>query len=143
MTVMQCVVVGILVSGTTIVAPAVRFAPSAAAAQPREMSYEELMAEEPKQRPEIFCSLTPENQAALSSTHIARWRDANAHRLTEPQRALLAEWLELVTPAMYRRPKSSELNERLVFLEKRSAAIFQPGDLTNALTFDGPYVPAR
>lgn len=54
------------------------------------------MTYETRQRPEIFCSLSPENQALIMVTHLTRWRDGNASRLSAAQLAAINDWLDLV-----------------------------------------------
>jgi hypothetical protein len=144
MTEVKCVVAAaILISGSLVGAPVARPIGASTTVQPVEMGYEELMAQDPKVRAELFCSMSARNQASVMTTHITRWRERNANRLTELQRTLVSEWLSLVTPAMFTEPRRLDLIRRRDELDARSVAVFSAQDLIDALTVEGSYIPPR
>jgi hypothetical protein len=142
MTVPRLVLVSILVLRTTIVAPAIR-GQSPPAAPRAEITYEQLMSEDVKCRGEVFSSLTAQNRAALMREHLARWRDRHEATLTSEQRTLIDEWLALVTPAIYEWPGIQLLEQHTSHLRERSTTLLSESELSEVLTFDGPYLPPR
>ena len=141
MTLSPLTVVGLLVSGALVAPSADLLAP--AGRQPEEMPYETLMAQHPKERAEIFCSLAVHNQASIMTTHLTRWREAHRGRLSPAEDALVEEWLRLLTPMFYVVPRLADIQRRHEDLQARTDQTFSKQDLVEAFTLLGPYRPPQ
>ena len=83
------------------------------------VSYESFVQLDPPARLRQFQTLSPDNKALIFRTHAERWRDQHRSRLTAAQISLVEEVIAFMTPEVFRRPMSRDVDERLGQLEAK------------------------
>jgi hypothetical protein len=121
-------------------APAVAQAPSARPTVP-VVTYDEFMIKPVGERIGIFNQVSPENRADLVRTHLSRWLERNADRLSDEQKEVMDENLGFITPDRYRGVISADDQASARALEERTAKVFSRDEARQALTLHGDYIP--
>lgn len=110
-------------------------------AQDREITYDKLMQQNVAARLASFNRLNPEQKSSILRTHIQRWIEANRATLTPEQLAVTDEWKEFANVANFAESLTEERHREIKDIETRSAEVFSRGQLRDALTLQGPYIP--
>lgn len=108
------------------------------------ISYDEFMPQPVKERIKLCMEISPENRVEIMKTHITRWLEANRHRLTPEQVAMVEEeFIPFIIPEAYRPDRDSEkIMRQAEALEQKAKAIFTHEDLRQIASEHADHVPA-
>ena len=101
------------------------------------VSYDDLMALDPRTRHQTFIRMTPQMKSETMRTHLGRWLDEQRERLTFDQVALVGEWIEHATPEAYGPSDRELLDRERDELVSRSFELFTREELFEATTMMG------
>jgi MinD-like ATPase involved in chromosome partitioning or flagellar assembly len=107
------------------------------------VDYDTFMQQDVQSRIRVFNQVSPENRAELVQTQIKRWVEKNRTRLTPEQLKVMDENLAFVVADRYRQAMNEEQRAKAKELEARTAALFSPEDMREALTINGTYIPKK
>jgi len=134
--VLSCIILGSLLPWNALAQ-----APSPQA--PTPITYDTFMKQEAPPRGPAFARLSPENRAEIMKTHMRRWLGANDARLSEAQKAVIAENVAALSPDFYREPRSKEWRDKAIALFRKAEQVFSKEDMAQLFTLDGAHIPAR
>lgn len=92
-----------------------------AAAHDAQLSYADVMAMPPEQRERTLAALSPDNRSAVMKQHLERWLDVHRPDLSSRAQALVREFIDSITPALYTTPPTEAARERQSLLAHRMA----------------------
>ena len=102
------------------------------------VSYEEFVALSTQARLVVFNRMTSDAKADLVRTHLQRWRDANANRLSRAQVSFIDERaLPLIDANLYNRPMDEEKAKALEQFEQEVQQLFDRADISAAFHMIG------
>ena len=107
------------------------------------VTYDAFMQMDHQNRIRSFNEITPENRATLVRTQIERWLAAHRASLTAEQVATMEDNLAFAVPDNYRLPKDPRTLSLAKELEAKTAALFTREQIMEALTIQGPFIPAH
>lgn len=98
----------------------------------RDLSYEDFVRLDAKQRREAFGRLTPESKASIVRTHAERWLSDNRQRLSSNELSIFQEIIATVTPDLYRKPPDPSSIRRERDINANSRCRVNPEDVVAA-----------
>ncbi len=105
------------------------------------VSYATFMQQDNEERLRTFNRITPESRAYLVEEQVARWLTVNRSYLTQEQLSVLVDFMNVVTPPVFRLPGYRDTlawrNDVVARIEK----LFSPAEIRQALTIYGDYIP--
>ena len=115
--------------------------PTTAVPKVDEATYKAFFTAGHDERIRVFNELSPEQKASLMRTHLVRWIAANESTLTQEQGDVLAEALALITPEVYQRPQSPQMQARVKDIGQRAETALGEARALQAFRIQAAYVP--